>query len=498
LKDWLPGRVARLPTSLRAKLLLAFLALLALMIGLGAVGVRGLTEADRRDRELLRLQRNISAYRQLKQDATTQLYGAAAALLDPDPEALDATLRELDQFGDDLDRLRVVAIGDFDLLSQVQTDHRRFVETVREVLALVRRGLVAQGRLQLAQARPLAEHIERLMNELVNRTDADMLQVIDDSQVASRASRRTVIALSAFSIALALILGYAISASIVGPIKLIEARLQAIAAGDFASRIEVGNRDELGALAANLNRMSERLSGLYGQIEAANRHKSQFLANMSHELRTPLNAIIGFSDVLHERMFGELNAKQAEYVADILSSGRHLLALINDILDLTKIEAGRMDLDVGRFDPRTALESAVLLVRERASRKGLALESTVDAGVGQIDADERKFKQVVLNLLSNAVKFTPPGGRIALRAGIDERALRIEVADTGPGIAAGEQDLIFEEFRQAHESAGQAREGTGLGLALAKRIVELHGGRIGVFSQPGAGASFWFTIPFKP
>jgi signal transduction histidine kinase len=496
--SWLPGLVARLPAGLRSKLLLAFLALLALMIGLGAVGMRGLTEADRRDREMLRLQRNIAAYRQLKQDATAQLYSAAAALLDPDPEALDATLRELDQFGDDLDRLQVVAIGNLDLLSQVQTDHGRFVQTVRQVLALVRRGLAAQGRLQLAQARPLAEHIERLMNELVNRADADMLELIDDSEAASRASRRAVIALSAVSVALALVLGHAISESLVDPIRRIEARLQGIAAGDFGSRLEVANRDELGALAANLNRMSEQLSRLYGQIEAANRHKSQFLANMSHELRTPLNAIIGFSDVLRERMFGELNDKQAEYVDDILSSGRHLLALINDILDLTKIEAGRMDLEMSRFDPRPALDAAVLLVRERASRKGLDLQSRVDAGVAGIEADERKFKQVVLNLLSNAVKFTPPGGRVALRAAGVDGSLRIEVADTGPGIAAADQELIFEEFRQAHGSAGQAREGTGLGLALAKRFVELHGGRIGVDSRPGTGSTFWFTLPIRP
>jgi signal transduction histidine kinase len=128
----------------------------------------------------------------------------------------------------------------------------------------------------------------------------------------------------------------------------------------------------------------------------------------------------------------------------------------------------------------------------------LELQSRVDAGVAEIEADERKFKQVVLNLLSNAVKFTPPGGRVALRAAGVDGGLRIEVADTGPGIAAADQELIFEEFRQAQGSAGQAREGTGLGLALAKRFVELHGGRIGVESRPGAGSTFWFTIPIKP
>jgi len=497
LNRWLPGLVARVPASVHVKLLLAFLALVALLIVLGAVGLQALTEAGRRDHELLRLQRNIAVYRQLQQDTTAQLYSAAAALLDPQPQALDAALRQLEQFADDVDRLQVAAIGDLDLLGQVQTDHRQFVEIVRQVVGRIRQGQVDPGRLQLAQARPLAERIERRMNELVNRAEADMLQGIDDSQAAFRASRWTVITLSTGSIALALILGYAISTSIVGPVQLIEARLNSIAAGNFGKRVEVANRDELGALATDLNRMDEQLSRLYGQIEAANRHKSQFLANMSHELRTPLNAIIGFSDVLNERMFGELNAKQAEYVADILSSGRHLLAVINDILDLSKIEAGRMELESSRFDVQAALESTLTLVRERATRKGVDVQLQIAANVSEVDADERKVKQVLLNLLSNAVKFTPPGGQIMVSATMADHTLRISVADTGPGIGADDRALIFDEFRQAHSPAGQAREGTGLGLALAKKFVEMHGGRIGVDSEPGAGATFTLTSPVQ-
>ena len=195
-----------------------------------------------------------------------------------------------------------------------------------------------------------------------------------------------------------------------------DARLAQIAAGDFSRRVDVPNRDELGVLAANLNRMSDELGRLYGELEAASRHKSEFLANMSHELRTPLNAIIGFSEVLEERMFGELNDKQAEYIRVILTSGRHLLSLINDILDLSKVEAGRMELELGTFNLRMALENALTLVRERATRHGLALDLTVDETLEDLVADERKFKQVLLNLLSNAVKFTPEGGRIDVRA----------------------------------------------------------------------------------
>jgi signal transduction histidine kinase len=222
---------------------------------------------------------------------------------------------------------------------------------------------------------------------------------------------------------------------------------------------------------------------------------------MSHELRTPLNAIIGFSEVLGERMFGELNDKQAEYVQDILGSGRHLLSLINDILDLAKVEAGRTELEAEPFDLPAALDGCMTLVRERASRRGLTIALDVDARLGEIVADERKVRQVVLNLLSNAVKFTPEGGRIDLRAapldgaGGEPKWVEISVRDTGIGIAPEDQGLIFEEFRQVGSDYARKREGTGLGLALARRFVELHGGQIRVESALGQGSTFTFTIP---
>jgi signal transduction histidine kinase len=199
---------------------------------------------------------------------------------------------------------------------------------------------------------------------------------------------------------------------------------------------------------------------------------------MSHELRTPLNAIIGFSEVLGERMFGELNPKQAEYVEDILSSGRHLLSLINDILDLSKVEAGRMELELSRFDLPAAIGSAVILVREGATRHGLGLDVVIDPRLGLLVGDERKIRQVLLNLLSNAVKFTSEGGRIVVRAVPVDGGVEVSVSDTGIGIAPEDQERIFEEFRQVGTDYARKRRGTGLGLTLARRFVELHGGRI--------------------
>jgi len=231
------------------------------------------------------------------------------------------------------------------------------------------------------------------------------------------------------------------------------------------------------------------------QLESANRHKSEFLANMSHELRTPLNAIIGFSEVLLQGIFGDVNEKQREYLQDVLGSGQHLLSLINDILDLSKIEAGRMDLDISTFMVRDALDSGLMIVRERAARHGIQLSTTIAPDVGAIEADERKVKQVLYNLLSNAVKFTPDGGRVEVGVRTENDEVRIEVRDTGIGIAPEDQWRIFEEFRQVGRE--RSREGTGLGLTLTKRFVELHGGRISVESKPGQGSTFAFTLPVR-
>jgi two-component system, NtrC family, sensor kinase len=249
------------------------------------------------------------------------------------------------------------------------------------------------------------------------------------------------------------------------------------------------------ALAIQNARLFREIEAKSRELEAANRHKSEFLANVSHELRTPLNAIIGFSEVLLEKFFGELNDKQNEYVDDILSSGRHLLSLINDILDLSKIEAGRMELELTKFDLSLAVENAITLVRERATRHGIKLARVIDERLAEFAGDERKVKQVLVNLLSNAVKFTPEGGQIKVEASLSDSAVIISVTDSGIGIAPEDQEAIFEEFRQVGTNYAQKREGTGLGLTLTRKFVEMHGGKIWVESEVGKGSKFTFTLP---
>ena len=671
IAQWLPRLVARVPAPVHAKLLMAFLAIVVLLITLGSVGLEVLSRLNRRAENLVERQERISAYRQFQRDT----------LLPPswswNQSTLEAALRQLKQFGYELDQLQVGAADDAELLGRVRATYDRFIEVVERVVQQTNEGRVAEGRrLQLTEASPLADRIERLTNDLVNKAEVDLAASIDASQAAYRASRWAVTGFAFGSTGLALVLGYAISWSLLGPVKLMEARLRLIASGDLSQRVEVPNRDELGGLAAQFNRMTVELEGrtqalthligelralsevsqavssslelsivldtivaravqlsaahggviyqyeketqelhvqsayrldedlaevmrvapirlgegvagkavalrapfqvadvlderaydvgrirttfqrhgyrsvvavpllfeqqilgalvvwgketgsfpsevvdllqtfanqsvlaiqnarLYQeieaksrQLEAASRHKSEFLANMSHELRTPLNAIIGFSEVLKERMFGELNEKQAEYTEDILSSGQHLLSLINEILDLSKVEAGRMELELGKFDLPLAIENARTFVRERATKHGITLDVTIDERLGEYVGDERKIKQILLNLLSNAVKFTPEGGRIGIHARRADGSVEISVTDTGIGIAPEDRARIFEEFRQVGGDYAHKKEGTGLGLTLAKKFVELHGGRIWAESEVGKGSSFSFTLP---
>ena len=497
LRNLAVGLVARAPASVQTKLLVAFLTIVGLLIALGGAGLIALSGINDRTDELIRLQRKIAAYRQVQHDTTGQLYGISTALLFADERMLDAALRQLNQFGYDLDRLEYVAKDEATLLGEVRQEYGRFIDVVTHVVDLIRSGHVAEARkMQLEQAGPLADRLERLTNQLVNLAESDMVSAIDATERTYRNSRIIVSAFAVGSILLALGLGYIISWSLLGPVTEIGARLRQIAAGDFTQRVRIANRDELSALADDLNRTTKKLGKLYRQLEEASRHKSEFLANTSHELRTPLNAILGYTELIQDGIYGEVPPKIGEVLERVQSNGRHLLGLINDVLDLSKIEAGQLTLTISDYSMREVVQTVAAATESLAAEKNLLLKTEISDNLPAAKGDERRITQALLNLVGNAIKFTE-AGEVALKASAQDGAFQLAVADTGPGIAAKDQERIFEEFQQVDSSSTRRKGGTGLGLAISKKIVEMHGGRIWVESELGRGSTFLFTLPVR-
>ena len=685
LLEYLPRFVGRIPAKVHVKLLVAFLAIVILLIAVGAAGLQVLSESHLRAEDLVNLQRKIAAYRQLQHDTTAQLYSVTSALLVPEERTLQATLRQLNQFGYDLDRLQFVAKDEIELLGEVRKDYERFIKVVTQVIELIRAGKAARGReLQISQATPLAERLERLTNQLVNRAEADMVASIEASETVYTRSRWILIGFALGSIALALILGYAISWSVIGPVQQMDARFEEIAAGDFLRRIEVPNRDELGTLAGNLNRMSAELGRLYQQLETrtgelarsveelkalgdvgqavsstldlqtvlatfvgravelsateggviyeydeqtrefhltashnvhaelndalratpihfgegavgqaaalrspvqipdtldeqgfavarlrpvlmrigyrsllavpllredriigglvvwrretgdfslevvnflqtfaaqsvlaiqnarlfreieeksrqledANKHKSDFLARVSHDLRTPLNSIIGFTRIVLRRMEGQLPDLQKGNLQKVLVSSEHLLNLINELLDLAKIDAGKMEVTADTFRLEDVINMTTATIEPLLKDGRVHIVRDIASGLPPLKTDRDKLKQVLFNLLSNAVKFTEQG-EIRVSAARENGHLKLAVADTGIGMKPEALEHIFEEFRQAEKTTARKYGGTGLGLAIVKKFVALMGGDIVVESEMGQGSKFTITLPME-
>jgi signal transduction histidine kinase len=508
--------VGRLPAKVHTKLLVAFVGTAVLVVVVGLLGLRVLGESQDRVARLGALQQRASAYGKLQSDAshvrlllaenvTSDFYrvnqpnpprpsGREAAAVDK------AIANAVALIGPATSPVRlgfVPPAEDERELRAIRAKSERLSAVIRQLIDFETGAAPRGGPPRLrTRAEQLASDLNQLAAVLANKTTAKTEALIAQNASAYASSRNLVVGVAAGAIVLALLLGLVLSWSLIGPIRLIDSRLAEIASGDFSGHVDVPNSDELGALAANVNRMNDKLRRLYGELETVSQHKSEFLANMSHELRTPLNAILGFSQVLRERMFGDVNEKQTEYLDDILSSGNHLLSLINDVLDLAKVEAGQVELEVAPFSLRDALERGVVLVRERATEDGVRVEVSADPEVDVVEGDERRIRQVIFNLLSNAVKFTPEGGSVSVSSAQLNGEVHVSVADTGPGIARQDQARIFEEFQQTDVGA-TAREGTGLGLALSKRLVELHGGRIWVDSELGKGSTFVFTLPTR-
>jgi signal transduction histidine kinase len=505
--------IGRFPAKVHTKLLIVLLGSAVLVVAVGLLGLRVLGQSNDRVGSLGALQERAFAYGQLQRDIRN-----ARLLLSENPgqdffeinPGWVPTGRPLSSVAIDqavanalarippanLDRLGFVPPAeDRSVLRRIRVKIGQLSELMQEILEPASRRAPAEEQRRLRnRAHQVAIDLNQLATVLVNRTTATTDDLIAQNARSYASSRDLFVGVAVGAIVLALLLGFVLSWSLIGPIQRIDSRLAAIASGDFSGHVDVPNRDELGALAANVNRMNDELDRLYRELETTSQHKSEFLASMSHELRTPLNAIIGFSQALRERMFGELNDKQEEYLDDILSSAHHLLSLINDVLDLSKVEAGQVELEVAPFSLRSALERGVVMVKERATTNDVRLTLEADPHVDFVEADERRIRQVIFNLLSNAVKFTPEGGRVDVSSAQLNGEVHVSIADTGPGIAREDQARIFEEFQQTDVGAKE-REGTGLGLALSKRLIELHGGRLWVESELGQGSTFTFTLP---
>ena len=512
--------VARIPWRMRTKLLVAFVGIVALFVVVGAFGLRALGQSNARVERLGTLQLRAATYQGIQTQAQQlrQLLGLRVGANNPNfntYNGLSSTVRggrswtlvdqtiasALSQLAPATNESRfgfVPPPSDEALLERIRRDYRTFSGSMKSVIAFDRAGAPAsRNQPILARAVSADNDLGAVSDQLATTTRAETDELIAQNRSSYTASRNLFMGVGVVSIVLALLLGLVLSWSVIGPIQRTDERLAEIASGDFSRHVDVPNRDELGALATNLNRMNDELGRLYDELESVSRHKSEFLANMSHELRTPLNAIIGFSEVLQRQMFGTLNEQQLGYVDDVLESGHHLLSLINDILDLSKVEAGKMELELTEVSLPDALQSGLTMHGERAIRAGISMELNVEPDDIVIQADERKLRQVVFNLLSNAVNFTPAGGRIDVSAHISDGIVEVAVADTGAGIAPEDQELIFEEFQQARGDSSKRQEGTGLGLPLARKFIELHGGRLWVESSVGTGSTFRFTLPVK-
>jgi signal transduction histidine kinase len=333
----------------------------------------------------------------------------------------------------------------------------------------------------------------------------------------SAANRRSLIVTSVFAVTavvLALFCGFVISWSFIIPVRKAQTFLDQVAAGHFGRHIAVANRDELGVLADRMNHMSDELHRfdvehrraaaelvrLNDQLAQASKAKSEFLANMSHELRTPMNAILGFTEMLIDGLYGEIPEPLKEPLSDIQVNGRHLLHLINDVLDLSKIEAGRMELALSEYSVREMVDIVQLSLRSLAAEKGLEFVTRVPDDIPPAFGDNRRLAQCLMNLAGNAIKFTRKGRveiGVEFRGELQGEELLFRVSDTGIGIPKEELENVFAEFRQVDTTVTREFGGTGLGLSITKKFVEMHGGRIWVESESGKGSTFLFTVPLR-
>jgi len=504
--------VAAIKASVHAKLLAGFLLVTLLFIGMGVISLQTITKMSSQSQLLDEVHERVHWSQEIQHALALQMNFTAMALLLRDESTVENILRENNRFSNTLARLEKAAQPEeVQLIQRIRAAQGDALTTVADIANFVRDGKIDDAmRLQLNKEYPLYLQIEGLVNQLVQREREKMDRLRASVAAANRKTLILMASSAAALILLALLLGFVISWSFILPVQEAHGFLSQVAKGNFGATINVPNRDEFGALADHMNHMSRELQRLSEsqrrgshelqrlneQLQQASKAKSDFLANMSHELRTPMNAILGFVEMVLDEIYGDVPAHLKEPLTDIQTNGKHLLRLINDVLDLSKIEAGRMELVLGEYSVQEVVETVWASLQSRAVEKGLGFVVAAQEDIPLAFGDGRRITQCLTNLVGNALKFSK-GGRVAVWVEQQGENLLYRVSDTGIGIPKNELENIFNEFQQVDMAMTREFAGTGLGLNITKKFVEMHGGRIWVESELGKGSTFFFSIPLR-
>jgi signal transduction histidine kinase len=504
--------VAGIKVSVHGKLLAGYLLVTLLVIGMGAMSLQTISKMSSQSQLLDEAHERVHWSQDIQHALAMQMNFTAMALLLRSETAVENILRENNRFNNTLARLEKAAQSEeIELIQRIRAAQGDALTTVADIANLIRDGKLADAmQLQQDKQYPLYRRIEEFVTQLVlhERKKMDQLRA---SVAAANRSTLILMATSAAALMLvALLLGFVISWSFILPVQKAHGFVSEVAKGNFAATINVPNRDEFGALAAHMNHMSQELRRLYEvqhqasqelqrlneRLQQASKAKSNFLANMSHELRTPMNAILGFVEMMLDEIYGEVPPELREPLTDVQTNGKHLLRLINDVLDLSKIEAGRMELVLADYSVQDVVETIRASLQSLALEKGLQFVATVEDDIPLAFGDGKRITQCLMNLVGNALKFSKRG-RVALAVEQQGKDLLYQVSDTGIGIPKNELENIFGEFQQVDTAITREFSGTGLGLNITKKFVEMHGGRIWVESELGAGSTFSFTVPLR-
>ena len=504
--------VAAIKASVHAKLLAGFLLVTLLFIGMGVISLQTITKMSSQSQLLDEVHERVHWSQEIQHALALQMNFTAMALLLRDESTVENILRENNRFSNTLARLEKAAQPEeVQLIQRIRAAQGDALTTVADIANFVRDGKIDDAmRLQLNKEYPLYLQIEGLVNQLVQREREKMDRLRASVAAANRKTLILMASSAAALILLALLLGFVISWSFILPVQEAHGFLSQVAKGNFGATINVPNRDEFGALADHMNHMSRELQRLSEsqhrgshelqrlneQLQQASKAKSDFLANMSHELRTPMNAILGFVEMVLDEIYGDVPAHLKEPLTDIQTNGKHLLRLINDVLDLSKIEAGRMELVLGEYSVQEVVETVRASLQSLALEKGLGFVAAAQEDIPLAFGDGRRITQCLTNLVGNALKFSK-NGRVAVWMEQQEENLLYRVSDTGISIPKNELENIFNEFQQVDMAMTREFAGTGLGLNITKKFVEMHGGRIWVESELGKGSTFFFSIPLR-